>query len=305
MSTILSEKVERIIAIAKKSGIEVDTVTVKANESGLDFLAVFASTIAGDSWVLRSPRRDDVVESARYEKQVLDLVAKHLHVEVPHWQVHTPEFIAYPRLSGTPMATVNPETNNYDWYLNPEALSDLTLQSWADALAELHAISHDDALASGLRVKQPAEIREDLSEKMNKIKRVFGVSQDLWERWQKWLADDSFWPNHTALVHGDLHPGHILVDEKGKVTGLLDWTEAEVADPAIDFTAYCLLFGEAALVDFIKRYEKAGGRIWPRMHEHIIELTAAFPINLALFALKSGLEEFMTMAQQALGTHES
>ncbi|MFP3390758.1 macrolide 2'-phosphotransferase [Brevibacillus sp. SIMBA_040] len=305
MSTILSEKVERIIAIAKKSGIEVDTGTVKANESGLDFLAVFASTMAGDFWVLRSPRRDDVVASARYEKKVLDLVAKHLHIEVPHWQVHTSEFIAYPRLSGTPMATVNPETNSYDWYLNPEALPDLTLQSWADALAELHAIPHDAALASGVRVKQPAEIREDLSEKMNEIKRVFGVSQELWERWQKWLADDSFWPSHTALVHGDLHPGHILVDEKGKVTGLLDWTEAEVADPAIDFTAYCLLFGEAALIDFIKRYEQAGGRIWPRMHEHIIELTAAFPINLALFALKSGLEEYMTMARQVLGTHET
>jgi macrolide phosphotransferase len=64
--------------------------------------------------------------------------------------------------------------------------------------------------------------------------RIFGVSQAFWERWQSWLADDSFWSNHSAFVHGDLHPGHIVDDPERCVTGLLDWTEAEVADPATD-----------------------------------------------------------------------
>ncbi|MDC0764727.1 macrolide 2'-phosphotransferase MphJ [Brevibacillus sp. AG] len=297
--------VEQMLAIAKNNGILVDPTTVKVNESGLDFLAIFASTIDVVPWVLRQPRRDDVVETARYEKKVLDLVAKHLRVEVPDWQVHTSEFIAYPILSGTPMATINMETKNYEWYLNPESLPELCIQTWAEALVELHGIHHDLARDAGIRVKQPSEARASLREKMNEVKRVFGVSQALWDRWQKWLADDTFWPAHSVLVHGDLHPGHILVDENGKVTGLLDWTEAEVADPATDFTVFYMLFGDSGLADFIKRYEKAGGRVWPRMHEHIAEMTSVYPVILATFALKSGLEEFKIMAQQALGVDEN
>ncbi|MFC8688936.1 macrolide 2'-phosphotransferase MphJ [Brevibacillus porteri] len=297
--------VEQMLAIAKNNGILVDPTTVKVNESGLDFLAIFASTIDDAPWVLRQPRRDDVVETARYEKKVLDLVAKHLRVEVPDWQVHTSEFIAYPILSGTPMATINMETKNYEWYLNPESLPELCIQTWAEALVELHSIHHDLARDAGIRVKQPSEARASLREKMNEVKRVFGVSGALWDRWQKWLADDTFWPTHSVLVHGDLHPGHILVDENGKVTGLLDWTEAEVADPATDFTVFYMLFGDSGLADFIKRYEKAGGRVWPRMHEHIAEMTSVYPVILATFALKSGLEEFKIMARQALGVDEN
>ncbi|MED1781045.1 macrolide 2'-phosphotransferase MphJ [Brevibacillus fortis] len=297
--------VEQILSIAKDNGILVDPTTVKVNESGLDFLAIFASTIDGVPWVLRQPRRDDVIETARYEKKVLDLVSSQLSVEVPDWQVHTSEFIAYPILAGTPMATINMETKNYDWYLNPESLPELCIQTWAEALVELHGIHDDLARDAGIRVKQPSEVRESLREKMNEVKRVFGVSQMLWDRWQKWLADDTFWPAHSALVHGDLHPGHILVAENGKVTGLLDWTEAEVADPSIDFTVFYMLFGDTGLADFINRYEKAGGRVWPRMHEHIAEMTSAYPIILAIFALKSGLEEFKIMARQALGVDEN
>lgn len=297
--------VEQMLAIAKNNGILVDPTTVKVNESGLDFLAIFASTIDDVPWVLRQLRRDDVVETARYEKKVLDLVAKHLRVEVPDWQVHTSEFIAYPILSGTPMATINMETKNYEWFLNPESLPELCIQTWAEALVELHGIHHDLARDAGIRVKQPSEARASLREKMNEVKRVFGVSGALWDRWQKWLADDTFWPAHSVLVHGDLHPGHILVDENGKVTGLLDWTEAEVADPATDFTVFYMLFGDSGLADFIKRYEKAGGRVWPHMHEHIAEMTSVYPVILATFALKSGLEEFKIMARQALGVDEN
>lgn len=297
-------KVEQLLELANHHGIVVDPATVKVNESGLDFLAIFVSTMDHVPWVLRQPRREDVVQTARYEKKVLDLVAPHLSVKVPDWQVHTPQFIAYPIVDGTPMATINMETKSYEWYLNPESLPDLCLQSWAEVLVELHSVPHDLARAAGIRVKQPSEVRADLREKMNEIKRVFGVSQALWDRWQNWLADDSFWPAHSALVHGDLHAGHILVNENGKVTGLLDWTEAEVADPAIDFTIVSMLFGDTGLADFIKRYEKAGGRVWPRMHEHIVEMTAAYPVILATFALKSGLEEFKIMARQALGVDE-
>ena len=40
---------------------------------------------------------------------------------------------------------------------------------------------------------------------------------------------------HATMIHGDLHPGHIMVDNQANVTGLIDWTEATHSDPSMDF----------------------------------------------------------------------
>ena len=43
-------------------------------------------------------------------------------------------------------------------------------------------------------------------------------------------------PAPVAICHGDLHPRNILVEE-GRVTGVLDWPNVLVADPAFDLAA--------------------------------------------------------------------
>jgi aminoglycoside phosphotransferase (APT) family kinase protein len=40
-------------------------------------------------------------------------------------------------------------------------------------------------------------------------------------------------PEHMAVCHGDFHPLNLLVQD-GKVTGILDWAELSIADPAWD-----------------------------------------------------------------------
>ncbi|UHA76049.1 macrolide 2'-phosphotransferase [Paenibacillus sp. 481] len=292
---------ESIIELAKQNGIQVDAERAELNESGADFLAVVAADADGVTWVLRTPRRSDVLKRAAYESNVLKLVREYLPVNVPDWQVNTPELIAYPILEGTVIATIDMEIRDYVWQIDKEAPSELFVDSFAQALVALHGISHDAAAIAGVRVQQPREVRQTLIEQMEQAKREFGVADALWERWQNWLADDSYWPTHSALIHGDLHPGHILVDDSQRVTGLLDWTEGIVADPASDFSAYYATLGEEALVQLLERYERAGGRVWPRMREHIIELRAAFPALIAVFALQTGEEMYMEMAREALG----
>lgn len=296
--------VSDILALAKSNGLHILHEGLELNESGLDFRALFAKDIQDTAWVLRTPRRTDVVQSAAYEHKVLQLIRDTLPVAVPDWQVYSPEFIAYPQLEGTPAATIDMEAKSYVWFINPEALTERFVASLAKALAALHRTDHQQAAAFGVRVKQHDEVRQLMAQRMKEIRSAFGVSGELWQRWQTWLADDSYWPEYSALVHGDLHPGHILVSSNTEVTGMLDWTEAEVADPAIDFTSYYTLFGEVELTRLLKLYEAAGGRVWPCMSEHIVELTAAYPVLIAEFALKSGLDEYMEMARNTLGVRE-
>jgi aminoglycoside phosphotransferase (APT) family kinase protein len=52
----------------------------------------------------------------------------------------------------------------------------------------------------------------------------------------RWLHDHRPPPAPLAICHGDLHPQNILV-EHGRVTGVLDWPNVLVADPAFDLAA--------------------------------------------------------------------
>ena len=47
---------------------------------------------------------------------------------------------------------------------------------------------------------------------------------------QAWIADNSYWPPFTAPIHGDLYAGHVMVDELGQVSGMIDWAEARVGE---------------------------------------------------------------------------
>jgi macrolide phosphotransferase len=139
---------------------------------------------------------------------------------------------------------------------------------------------------------------------MEKTKGLLDIPNLIWQRWQNWLNEDTYWSEHSVLVHGDLHPGHILVNPSDRVTGFIDWTEAEVTDPATDFTSYYAIFGASALSALLQRYQNAGGRLWHRMEEHIAELCCAYPVKIAMFVLQSGEETYLELARMLLASQE-
>ncbi|ULL16214.1 hypothetical protein DVH26_18245 [Paenibacillus sp. H1-7] len=298
-------QIQQLLALAEKNGLRLSPNGLEVDESGMDFQVVFAQDETGRSWVLRKPRRADVLERADNERNVLELLKQRLPVAVPEWRIYTPELIAYPKLDGVPAGSVDMEQHGYVFRIDRQPLADTFVDSLARALAALHGVDHEAAAAAGIRVLGPQEARERFAGRMDEVKRSIGVAEELWQRWQAWISDDSCWPQHSALVHGDLHPPHILVDKSQSVTGLLDWTEAEVAIPSTDFTLYSAIFGEDELDRLLVKYEQFGGRTWPRMREHIAEQLAAYPVLIGLFALKSGNESTMQMARTALGLEGS
>ena len=41
-------------------------------------------------------------------------------------------------------------------------------------------------------------------------------------------------PEPTALVHGDLHLRHLLVDDAGRATAVIDWIDLSCNSPGVD-----------------------------------------------------------------------
>lgn len=297
----MSKDMKQVIEIAKKHNLILKEETMQFNESGLDFQVVFALDESGIDWVLRLPRREDVMPRTRVEKQALDLVNQYVKsFQAPNWIIYTDELIAYKKLDGVPAGTIDHNIGNYVWEIDINNVPPSFHMSLGRVLAELHSIPSDKATEFGLIVQTPEEARKSMKQRMNDVKTKFGVGEKLWNRWQSWVNDDEMWPKKTGLIHGDVHAGHTMIDKEANVTGLIDWTEAKVTDISNDFVFNYKAFGEEGLEALIIAYKEAGGYYWPKMKEHIIELVAAYPVSIAEFAIVSGAEEYVQMAKKAL-----
>ncbi len=272
---------------------------VTFNETGLDFRVGFATDTAGRRWVLRVPRRDDVQPKIEREARILDFVKRRLPVEVPDWQVRGPDLVAYPMLTD-PMALVfDAETHAVTWNIDQEAEAYVT--SLAEVLVALHALPVAEAVAAGIPASSPEEARIRVRQDLERVKQEIGIGHDLEARCRRWLDSDKLWPDFSVLTHGDLYVGHVTAMVDARVSGVIDWTEAEISDPSIDFAGHLAAFSLESLERLVAAYELAGGRTWPAMVEHIKERHAASPIKYGIFAISTGNEQHLAAAKVQLG----
>jgi aminoglycoside 2''-phosphotransferase len=70
--------------------------------------------------------------------------------------------------------------------------------------------------------------------------------------WRSFLDDDRYVRFQPVLIHADLGLDHILVDEqRATITGVIDFGDAVVGDPALDFVG----FDEALRQDVLSNYD--------------------------------------------------
>ena len=267
-------------------------------ESGLDFRVVTGHDERGIAWVLRVPRRPDVVPKIAYEAKVLAFVRPRWSRAVPDWQVISDALVAYPRLTDSTALEYDPQTHAVTWHVDLE--SPRYTESYAEALAELHALDVDEAATAGLRVRSIDDERKRVGDELASVCDVLDVPEAVQRTHRSWIDDDDCWPRQPTFIHGDLYAAHTLVDDDDRVTGALDWSEAEVGDPSIDLTGHLIGFGDDGLAALLEHYATAGGRVWPTMAEHVARRAAFAPIRYAAFALETGDDALLAMARGQL-----
>ena len=112
-------------------------------------------------------------------------------------------------------------------------------------LRELRAVPVADARAVGVRPHPPIQWEELRRRAADAVVRLAAAGEvDVappgvagWDE-----------PSDGVLLHADLKGEHVLVDETGSVTGVLDWTDAAIGDPAIDVAGLAITVGAAAAV---------------------------------------------------------
>ena len=185
-------------------------MTILEVDDGYDFEVA----IVDDEWVFRFPRRSAVEEALELEIAVLPVLAPALPADVPSFEYvsRDPLFVGYRLIRGEPL--VDADADGVRTFL--EALHGLDPSGFP--------VEHPDWVEAYRA--QCAEFERLVLPLLDKdlrpqAKRLFSGAETLVD----------FEP---VLLHADLGPEHLLVRD-GRLAGVIDWGDARLGDPALDY----------------------------------------------------------------------
>lgn len=121
------------------------------------------------------------------------------------------------------------------------------------ALASLHELDTAVVADAGLPTYDADTYRRRRLSEVDEAARTGHVPAALLRRWEQALENVSLWRFSTTPVHGDLASEHVLVQGR-QVRGVLDWSEARVADPADDLAWLYAEAGDQGLESVLEAY---------------------------------------------------
>lgn len=171
--------------------------------------------------LVRLPRRAEVQAAMLVEARLLWEFAAHPDVPAPvpidRCRLHGS--MTYMTLPGQP--------------LGEEVLSRIgaerLVKQLAGFLAAVWSFSRDRAKELGVRGRDLRPVVESFRRRVLPLVRD-GRARQLLERANEVMDEPA---EHAVLVHGDLGPAHLLCTDDG-LSGVIDWSDASIADPAID-----------------------------------------------------------------------
>jgi aminoglycoside phosphotransferase (APT) family kinase protein len=187
----------------------------------------------GDTLCLRLPRRKLAVPLIENEQKWLPRLAPNLPIPVP-----------------APVRTGHPGAGfPWPWSILPWLPGKSANQGWpssdqaerfAGFLRALHGIPAAGAPANPARDQPLGGKSEDMAKRMNRLRSAGlwltpGIEADWMEAVTAPEAEDS------RFIHGDLHARNVLTD-RGTISGVIDWGDMCLGDPAVDLAACWTLF---------------------------------------------------------------
>ena len=228
--------------------------------------AAFRVPDSGGDWSVRLPRpaADWAIPDLEREAKLLPALERHIiSVETPREasvvRDHRGAFVAsvHRYVEGEPPST-HPIRG---------AKRERLAGQIATFLAELHAFPPEDARR--LEVRE-LDLWPDSYQPLiaNSLPRL-GPAGRAWLEAQAATFEAAGGTSDAprVLVHGDIAGPHLLLDGDANLRGVIDFGDAMLADPALDFAGILNEFSWAFLERVLARYEAAGGAVDPRARE--------------------------------------
>ncbi|HEY6795329.1 MAG TPA: phosphotransferase [Kineosporiaceae bacterium] len=233
------------LADAAVKGLEPVTVRDQPTASK-DVDSALVEDMTGRRWVVRCPRTAAAGARLEAEGRLLIALAGWLPYSVPSVEgtAALPEggrAVVHRTLTGVP---IDPAT------LEPGHPLTAAL---GRALATLHDVPERLVEDVGLPVYSADEYRQRRLAELDRAAVSGHVPPSLLARWEHALEEVGAWRFVPCVVHGDLAPENVLVDDQ-RVTGVLEWAETRIADPADDFAWLASACTPSTLTALIEAY---------------------------------------------------
>ena len=205
-----------------------------------------------DQWLFRFPRRKDGVVRLKMEVKLLPLVSRISSIRVPEFEYVWPGgagfsnvFVGYKKIQGVPLTS----------QLITKRKSIRLESQLSQFLRELHGIPAQRLNRMGLfewhdRRKLFGELKRSVVPLLNAKGK-----QRLISLFEEFLANRANLEFAPTLIHSDLTGGNILCNpEADTITGIIDWGDASIGDPAYDFSGFLFEYGESFVDSMLSEY---------------------------------------------------
>ncbi|QWI15806.1 aminoglycoside phosphotransferase family protein [Bacillus wiedmannii] len=227
----------------------------KQNEEGWDNVAV----IVNEELLFRFPRKQEYATRIPLEKELCTLLSCSLHeIEVPKYHLFyekdtdtIPLCSYYTLIHGEPLKTEIVNT------LEKKELKALITQL-ATFLVALHSIPLKRVKALEFPIEKTLTYWKELQAKLNQYvtNNLTSFQQSSLNR----LFENFFTCIDTAIfqntiIHADFTHHHILFDNQNKtISGVIDFGDAQIVDPAFDFAGLYYDFGHEFTTSVYEQY---------------------------------------------------
>jgi len=212
--------------------------------------------LVNNQYVFRFPRKEMAVSLLAAECRILPLLAPNLPIPIPH-----PHFLGRPE-AGYPWPFAGYELlpGKTPFRLTEEQRI-MSAKPFALFLKKLHDFPIGKA--------EQLQIPYDQLDRMNLVKRKPMLETSIESAKRNGLLDSgteeklhdflstihaSFKDETRTLVHGDLHMKNFLVDDKGKISAVIDWGDTHIGHPVIDLSIVYSFLPPAGRNEFFQWY---------------------------------------------------
>ncbi len=242
-----------LAALATVAVPGLDAVDVRRPlNGGSEFDVAMVIDSAARRWVVRCPVGAASGAALEAEVALLERLGAQVDAGALPFDVPRPEGFAHLPEGGR--ACVHPLVKGRPLRLESLRPGPGLAASLGRAIGALHELPTSVVEDAGMPVYEAGAYRERRQAEVDEAARTGKVPASLLRRWEAKLEDVSLWRFRPTVVHGDLTSEHVLVADDD-VSGVLDWGEAMVADPADDLAWLLVAAPQDAVDSILEAYQ--------------------------------------------------
>jgi len=243
-------------------GLDVYDV-LRSPHTDADFEVVVVKDATGRRWVVRAPKRSAAGAALEAEKGLLTALDRAQEAGLVSFAVPQPVGAAE-LADGSGRAVVYTEVPGAQLMLAALQPGPGLAAAVGRALAEIHELPITVIEDQGLPSYTAEEYRERRLAELDAGIQTGKVPPRLADRWEHQLENVSWWRFDPTVVHGDMGEHQLYVAD-GFVSGIVDWMDARVADPADDL-AWLVAAAPEDVLDAVVEAYSVGRREMRDLH---------------------------------------